>query len=247
MGLMDIFNGFRKADGGVAATGAATNPTVPGASTAQNTTGTGPAAIPAAGTGEQSPLAGYQDLWQIDATKAAPPVNWKPDIKTDPVKLAAAAKSLDFTSSIPAEVMTAAGKGDVTALAAVINHAGRMGFERATETNAGIVNEALEKQAKIYKDEVIPAVLRDYTIGQALRDDNPLYQDPAAAPMLSMVESQLKTKYPTASPAEITTKAKEYVSGFAQVVAKNSGMEMVKPAVVPANKQETNWDKYFSS
>lgn len=223
------------------------NPTVPGSQVVPD--GTGPAAFPAVSTdADKSPLGNFAGMWQPDPTKDAKPIAWKPDIKTDPAKVKAASEALNFTNAIPPEVLAAAAKGDVSALAKAINMAGQQGFASAVETNTAIVNEALEKQATMFKNDVVPAILKDYSTSQALRADNPLYEDPAAAPMLSMVESQLKLKYPDAPPSEIKSKANEYLNGFAGVVAKNSGFEMTK---IPQAKTggvrngETDWGEWL--
>lgn len=250
MALMDIFNSFRAAPqpgpAGQPPTQAAAitaNTTIPGATTPASD-GSMPA-IPAAGKGDKSPLSGYADLWQASDNDARP-IDWKPNIKADPVKVKAAAEALDFTSQIPAELMLTASKGDPAALARVMNLSAQGGFAKATETTAAIVNEALEKQGLKYKEEIIPAILKDFSTSQAVRADQPLYENPAAAPMLSLVENQLKIKYPTASPAEISAKAKEYVNQFAEVVVTSNGQQVTAPVKPAAHKQEQDWDKFFT-
>lgn len=204
-----------------------------------------PATTPAPAEQPKSFTDRFTSLWQSDPKTDAQPINWKPDIKTDPVKVKAAAAALDFTGQIPKELLEKAAKGDPVAFAQVINDSARLGFERAVEVNANVVNDALTQQATLFKDTVVPRILKDHATTQALRADNSLYENKAAAPMLSVVENQMKIKFPEASPAEITAHAKEFVNGFAQVVVEANGMTVNKPVAIAANKKEVDWDSYF--
>lgn len=223
------------------------NTTVPSSATAKSDGSLG--AIPAAGEGDKSPLDKFSELWQIDPNvpKQKTAAELVPKFKVDPKALSEAAATIDFTKALDPALLTKAAGGDATALAAVVNAAAQAGYAQATGTTAGLINEALSSQAKTFNEEVMPAVLRKHNITNALKADNPTFSDPAAAPLISMVEQQLTIKYPKASPAEISAHAKDFLAGFAESVVTANGSTIVKPAVEkPGTKRGiTDWTSYF--
>lgn len=255
MGIMDVFRnitgatptGTPPAGPTPAPANANGNTTVPNANTPVPT-GDGPAAIPAAGTGEKSPLENFSKLFENDPN-AKPPASMVPTINADPAKLMEAAKKIDFTKAVNPEVLANAAKGDVAALTAAINEAAQAGFAQSAGTTAALVRQALEMQAKSFKEQVIPEILRDHAASQKLNDSNALFTNPAVAPVVDMVKSQLALKFPTAYPAELAKHAETYFSGMATEMAKAMGMQMVKPtatnASTPAGREPVDWGQYF--
>lgn len=230
-----------------AADPSATNPTVPGDGTAKPD-GTGPVAIPKVGDGAASPLDGFKNLWDTDKD-AKPPTSWEPRLAIDPAKILAAAKTVDFSKSIAPELLAKAAGGDATALSQVINEAAQSGFAQAMGSTANLVKAALTDQAAVFRDQILPEVLRKHAINTQLQDDS-LFTNPAVAPMLKMVEDQLVAKNPTMSPAQIKEQAKKFTTEFAEHVAASSGKRITD---VPSDKttgrstgREVDWDKFMA-
>jgi hypothetical protein len=249
MGVMDFFRG--PASGTqqpvaptITPAGNATNTTVPGASTPASN-GSLPA-IPAVSTGEASPLDGFQKLWQKEDTDAKP-VSWTTNVTADPAKLKEVAAQADFVKQIDPAVMQQAAKGDPTALATAINLAAQAGFAQSAAATAGIVENALATQAANFRDVVVPDILRRNAISQEVRADNPLFQNPAVAPLLQSVESQMATKYPNSTPSQISQMAKDYLTGFSKELLGANGMEVTQRSATPAvSRGDTDWEKYFT-
>lgn len=231
----------------VASPHAVNNSTVP---TPNETPVIGNNAPPAFGTGKdgKSSLEEYSKLWEVDPKNPGGIPNPVPAFNLSAEKLKEAAAQVDFTSSISPELFEKASKGDATAFAEVIKLAGQAGFAQAAATTGTIVEDALTKLSKNYDEKVIPEILRRHTSSTALRaDDNPIYQDPAAAPMLKLVETQLANKYPTASAAEITQHAKAYLDGFIKKGAEGAGLVITeKQPATPGNavRQDTDFSKW---
>lgn len=256
-GIMDMFRSkaptppANATATGTNQTGVNANNSVPNDSTIQNTNGTGPGAIPKAAEGDKSPLAEYSALWHKDEKNDGKEPNLVPNFKTDPAKLMESAKNVDFVSGIDPKVLDAAAKGDKEALGAVVNQAAQLGFARSAAVTTSIVERALQQQAKSFKDEVMPHILRNNEISRTLREDNELFSNPAVAPMLEMVEKQFAIKYPKASPAEVSQKAKEYVQEFGTaIVTANGGTVTPKAAEGSAKKNalartEMDWSAWF--
>lgn len=259
MGLMDIFAGFRGQPSGAVTpvtqqpvTAVATdpskgNPLVPGNATPQSTGSL--TAIPAAATGDASPLEGFKDLWLNDPN-AKKPASLEVSIPVDQVKIMEAARKYDFTKAISPETMVKLSKGDPAAIADAINQAAQAAFAQASGSTARIVEGALNRQAEVFNNEVLPAALKKHAVASSLRTESPIFNDPAVTPLLSMVEAQLQNKYPQASAQEITTKAREYLLATSGAIMGTSDTQMVvdKPtagAKNPLSRKDQDWGVFF--
>lgn len=210
------------------------------------------AAIPAAGEGDASPLAGFKDLWKTPDpkdVKAAPSL--VPDYKVDPKALAAAAANIDFTKTISPETLAAAAKGnDAAALAKLVSEVAQAAVVHSAGTTVNIVQDALTRQEKVFRESVMPAILKQHNTRNEIRDGNPLLDNPAVAPMFSAIEAQLLAKNPNSSPTEIKAMATDYFENFATEILKNSG-KVISDA--PANdgksssRKATDWSSYFDT
>lgn len=252
MSLMDIFAGFsgRKAEPvPVAVDPSKLNPTVPGDATLKSTGSV--AAIPKAGEGDASPLANYGDLWQPnDPTKVKAPASTEVSIPADPAKMLAAAKTIDFTKAIDPALLEKALKGDSAALLQAMNSVSQATYAQAAGVTAKIVENALNAQSKVFNNEILPAALKKAAVADSLRTENPIFNDPAVSPMLSIVENQLQMKHPGASAAEITAKAKEYLLGVSETIMGTSADKQVTAKPVASSKnpmvrEEQDWSKFL--
>lgn len=221
--IMDIFR--PKPEPVAAAKPADPNVSIPSDKT-KVSDGTGPAAIPAAGKGEASPLEGYAKLWEHAETDGKP-ASLVPALTADPAKLMAAAKTIDFSKAITPATLEAAAKGDAVALGQAISEAAQAGYAQAASATTKILEAALTKQAETFKNEVMPEILRKHAVNSSLSADNPLFDNPAIAPMLAMAKDQLAIKYPNASAAEITKHAQAMMGGFAEALITSSGRTIV--------------------
>lgn len=266
MGLLDIINGFRG--------GATVNPTTtpivadPGAALGNKTVPSGStkasdgtvAAIPSTvgNVGEADPLAGYKDLWTPNTTKDASgkevPITvtkpiMTPTMNIDPGKIMESARQLDFTKGMNPEMLSKAVKGDAEAFISVINTATQNAYAQGAMATAGIIQQAMTLQEQNFNSKVMPDILRRHTITTTV-GESALASNPAAAPLLSTIEQQLTSKYPTASPAEIKKHAETYLSGLAVEIVKNNGGTVVGKndnanTFNPMARQNEDWERYF--
>lgn len=229
-----------------AAAKAAAASSTPGTAASPNKEGTGPAAFPAAAVGDKSPLSGYDKLWETDPN-ATPTPTGVPAFNVDPKKLLDAAKNIDFTKVIPGDVLEKASKGDVAALGQAINVAAQAGYAQSAAATTRIVQEALTQQAKTFKTEIMPAILREHSVSQTLVDES-ILTNPAVAPMVGAVKQQFSTKYPNASAAEIAKHTVEYFRDFSENFMKMQGYTVDKTdtkAVAAAAAKQEDWGKFF--
>lgn len=180
---------------------------------------------PAPKVEEQSPLADFKDFWKTDP-KAEP----QPDLSQfafnfDATKVSDAVKKVDFTKTVTPEQIQAIAKGGeeaVTALLQVINSVGQQSMQNAIIAGAKVTETGLQSSgARIAS--ALPDMVRKQSVSNVLREDNPLFKNPAIAPMMIAVEQQLASKFPDATPQELREQAKKYMAGFAQEAAKAFG------------------------
>ncbi len=158
---------------------------------------------------------------------------------------------MDFTKAIAPELLDKASKGDAPSLAALVNQAAQAGFAQATLTTGNIVKDALTRQADAFKNEVMPDILRRHEISLGMKE-NPLYSNPAVAPLLKSVEDQLTVKFPTASADEIKTHAKTIFDSMAGEIIKANGgtvtaVQTQQSNGLPLQGKGTDWDNWAAS
>lgn len=207
-------------------------------------------AIPAAGEGDKSPLANFDGLWDpLDPKLAKETPSLKPNWNIDPAKIREGASKMNFAGAVPTAVMDKAIAGDKSAFAQAINLAAQAGFAKSAETTANLIQTALERQEEVFTNHVMPKLLREHNISNTIRADNPIFQNPAVAPVLAALEQQLTVKNPTSTPEDISRMAKEYLGGMAELVATANGQQIVAavdPTKATKSKRETDWSKYFA-
>jgi len=233
----------------------ANNQTIPNSTTPQSDGSVG--AIPVAGQGNQSPLEGFAKLWDTPAAGVKPDpalTGLAPDLSFKPEDLMTAARGINFVDKIPQELLTKAGQGDSAALAQVINTAAQNGFAQSAGATARIVADVVKKQNDNFQNVILPKIFKDYEAGNAVRSAAPtLASNPAAAPMIAMLENQFRSTYPTATPDQIRQHAANYLDGFTNEYVKANGgtivpkpnTEVADPFAPKSRGAETDWSKYF--
>lgn len=213
---------------------AGSNPTVPNAS---NTPVATP--DPNSSTPSASPLDKFQDLWKTDP-------NAKPNepfsFNSDPAKLMDTAKTVDFTKVVSPDVMAAINKGGPEAqqaMFAAMNSMSQLTFAQASHAAAKITEAALQAQEQRFKD-MLPTLIKEHSVQDSLKQDNPLMSDPALAPMIGALQSQFTKQYPNATSGEITAYVNEFLNGAADRIA---GVRP-KPHDSKA-RPEQDWGKLF--
>lgn len=239
----DMFSGNTTAPKAEIVDPSIANPTVPGAGTPGSDGKV--AAIPASGEGEKSPLEGFAKLWQKEDTDQKP-LQLTPTFTVDPAKLRETAKGVDFVKAVSPAALEAAKNGDSSLL---VNEAVQLGYAKSAEATAAIVQKALQDQATMFRDTILPEALRRNQVTNTLRSDNALLNNPAAQPVITMLEQQMAVKYPNATAAEVSSKAKDYLSEFAMEMMKSTGKVVSdKPAEGannPLGREPEDWTKFF--
>lgn len=199
-------------------------------------------AIPPAGTGENSPLENYKDVFVNDPAKPAVGIpNPMPAFTLDQSKVKATAAGIDFTADISAEDLSVLYPGvPENAARAVLNKLGARGFETNFNIGTQSIEAAMNHQTKNFTEKTIPEVIRRQNISQ-LNAEQPLKINPATAPVFSMLEKQFADKYPNASAAEVAKHTQSYMEGMLGETAKATGKQVTS---IPKAKEEMDWSGF---
>ena len=191
---------------------------------------------------EKSLAAGFGDLWQIPSTQRG--IEPQPiKFNIDPAKVRQAAGQYDFTKVVTPELMEKINAGGTEAMSAMLAAMNAMGQEVFTQSSiaSGMVTERASEAARLRALEGVPGLVRSQNVRNALREDNPLFQDPATAPMLQMLEQQALQKFPNATAQQISDYAKQYLLSFATNAQKLLGEPTPANKALDARGKEIDW------
>jgi len=168
-----------------------------------------------------SPMEAFKDIWQNgDSDTDVDDADFSSLFNIDPEKIQETVSNFDFTQSLdPAalDAISAGGEEAQKAFAASLNTVAKDVFSKAMLANGMLVKQALEKA----QDKIDTRTSRNYQrlkASEELTSSNPLFKDPAVAPMIGAIQAQLHRKYPDASSSEIKQQAERYLLQFADVI-----------------------------
>lgn len=182
---------------------------------------TAPAATVAATAEQQQPqgLDKYKDLFTPDPN-AKPNEPTSPFAGVTPEAIQKIAGNTDFSKVITPEMATAISAGGEEAAKAMMqamNLVAQQTYAQSAQASIRLAETAVADQREQLLKE-LPALIRQQTVSETLRTSNPIFNNPAAAPMLNMLKDNLQAKNPTASAAEIQQMAQEYLGTFAEAI-----------------------------
>lgn len=196
--------------------------------------------------GGEAPLANFAELWKIEPKDMPrdPVTALSPNFKIDPAKVAEAARSVDYARLIPQDLMAKALSGDANSMGAMLNTVVQAATANAGMSTAKIVEAALANQAQQFAS-ILPQEVRKLQVSQAVVQDNPIFSNPAAAPMLDGLKAQFSAKYPTATPQQISDYTKQYLSDFIRAAGGTMPDPNVAAATAANKTAEPNWENFF--
>lgn len=189
-------------------------------------------------TTEVTPLDKFATLWDTAPTDGSQ----KPSGvfgEVDPSKFMEAAGKIDFSKSITPEQLTAISQGGeaaVQAFAAALNKVSQGVYAQSAFASTKLIEQALAKSKESFLAE-LPTHIKQQTVRNDMRAENPIFSNPAVQPIISALEQQLTVKYPQATSSEITTMAKEYVEALGTSFAP-------KPPENKSAKKEPDWSTW---
>lgn len=201
--------------------------------------------VPVTPTEPASPMDQFKELWQ--PAQSDPEAN-QPLIDVDPKQLMEAARKTDFTKHVSPELLksvAAGGEEGVTAMMQMMNQVVQGAYAQSAFASSKLVEQAVAKAREQFNAD-IPAHVKKLQVSDTLRTENPVFNHPAASPILGAVESQLTMKFPQASATEITNMAKQYLDSFANAITAPAQAEAAAKAAKTAQSKDTDWSNFLS-
>lgn len=249
MSIMDFFRGAPVVTPAAAvptSVAVTANTTIPGPNTPVPD-GSNPS-IPKVEAGEKSPFDNFKDLWKTpEPGKAGGIPSAVPSFTLDPAKLREVASSIDYSANFPAEKLKAAFGGDETSMREMMNHLGTEAFVHNFSAGAKTMQSAMEKSTSMLTEGTIPELLRRNQVNQLTKSASELFSNPATAPFMQNLTTQMANQFPAASPEGIKDMAVEYFNKMMEVQVGQTGKMIVDKPTDKASKQSTDWDSWLTS
>ena len=196
-------------------------------------------------TAPASPLDAFAGLWQTQQQqqKADPLSAEVIPMGADQLQaLQQRVSTVNFLSSVKPESIAAALGGDQAAFVSVINSAVQAAMLQSVRVNNTMLNAAVnQRTADIMK--ALPGNVQQALTSNQLRQDLPIFNHPAAAPMLAALEQNLLTNQPGITPAQASQVARDYLQNFAAELNGGSSKTQATSTNSPAG---IDWSKMFS-
>lgn len=213
----------------------ANNPTVPASSVENMQT-------PA----EKKPvgLDQYNDMWTPPKEGEGPKVHESPFAKVTQEGVKSHAASKDFSSVVTPDMLakiSAGGDEAVAAMLQAMNSVGQASYAESTTATMSLIDTALAKQREQFV-EAIPGMLKQQNLSDTLRTTNPIFNHPAATPLLEMFQKQIAVKFPNATVAEQVKMAQDFVIDFANAANPPKQTDSQKKE---AELNKTDWSDFF--
>lgn len=191
---------------------------------------------------DKSPLDEFAKLWETDPNKKGDePENFLGEI--NPQKIQEVAGQFNFLKNLAKEDIEAikqGGEGAMQAMARAMNKASQNVFAQSAVASSKLIEQALAKQQESFIAK-LPDIIKKQNFSNSLREENPAYAHPAAAPLVSMIEQQFASKFPNATTAELKSMAQEY---FTTTLGAISGADKKKAEeAAKVSNSGIDWEK----
>lgn len=192
-----------------------------------------------------SPLDAFAGLWQTaqQEQKADPLTAEVIPMGAEQLQaLQQRVSTVNFLSGVKPESVAAALGGDQAAFMSVINSAVQAAMLQSVRVNNTMLNAAVNQRTQEIM-KALPSNVQQALTANQLRQDLPIFNHPAAAPLLSALEQNLTLNQPGITPAQATQVAKSYLQNF---FAEFSGTNPNQQQQTTATPAGIDWSKMFS-
>ena len=157
--------------------------------------------------------------------------------------------TIDFTKGLDPNLFSAVASGGDNAIAAlpqIINHAVRQAVLTSAQSTTKLVQGTVGNADKNITD-IVQAEIKKLGLQDTIRS-NPIYSDPAYAPVVDMVQTRVLQKYPNATQADLSKAVDTYFLKLSSAFNPSSGNQPFN--INSHNRSQdtgTDWTKYFTS
>jgi len=181
-----------------------------------------------------TPLAKFADFWDNDPNAAAPAGEFTPET-LDPAKLQEVMGGVNLTGAITPEMqarINAGGEDAMAAMMEVVNTTGQQAMVHSATVANKMVTSQVAKAIEAMEAK-IPGLVKSQSVNSALHEQNPIFSNPAVAPIMEATKQNLQVKFPNATAPELTKMAQDYVLAIGQAF---------NPATPAASPDQNNFD-----
>ena len=193
----------------------------------------------------------FADLWQLDEEQQKRIEQQQVEIfgeDVTPEKIFEAARQIDFTKNVPAELMEKVLAGDQPSLLMLINGVGQSAYAQSSVT-AKTASETAARKLQDNFEARLPELIRTHSQRNSVSEDNPLATNPATKPMFDMLLGQMQAKYPNATTTELKNHTTNYMKQF--IVSAGGKLPEVEVETTSAKiptiiKGDDSWSNFFT-
>ena len=191
----------------------------------------------------KSPLEPFADLFTIDSKNKEVIPDSTIFSRIDPKKIQEAASKIDFRSVISSEIQArikAGGEDGVAASQEAMGVMAQAVFSQSAMASTALIEQAAKKIQQQFEAK-IPSLLKSHNLKSSVLEDKVL-SNPAVAPLVPTVTSQLQIKYPNASDSELRTLTANYFTAFAESLINAKELKSVsKKEPVSKSQDFSEW------
>jgi hypothetical protein len=221
-------------------------PAVPPANNPVATNGTAPNGVvpndPATNGTAAPSLDAFKDIWSVDPNAGA---QGQPLFNVDQAKMLEAARKQNFTSGINPDLVNkvaAGGAEGVQAMMEIMNMVSQNVYAQSAFAGTKLIEGALDK-SQFARSADLDTRFKSLSVSNNLAEQNPIFNNPAAKPMLDMVKNQILVKHPNASQQELTRMAQDYLTSFANEISAPQAQQQQQQQAKAA--QGTDWSTFL--
>lgn len=165
-------------------------------------------------TAPTSLLDKHKQVWETPPAPKVDPNAPKPFLDNiSEEAVSKAAKTVAFTNAVTPEIREKIAKGGAEAQEAfmeALNTVAQEVYGKTALAGSAITKKALEEMRGDFLKE-LPKLIREHTTKGSASRLNPVFKDPALAPVVSALEQTFTVKFPEASADEIATMVQTYM------------------------------------
>lgn len=186
---------------------------------------------------QKSPLEEHAKLWEPTTVDDK---NKQEQETITPEKMMEAASKVDFTKVLTPEELTkvqAGGEEAQKILINVINKVSQAAYGQSAVVAKKLVDSAVEKEREAFLSS-LPSLIKKHAVTDPAED--PALQNPAIAPVVAAIKTQLLEKYPKADKAWINKQVGELMKGAAEMyVPQQKNSDAAKA------EDQIDWDEWI--
>lgn len=189
-------------------------------------------------TNDGNPPNPLDDIAKLFDTKDKPQQEEPLRFSLDPEILSKVSGGLDFTSSVPAEILEKVRSGDAVAALDAMNHIGRAAYQNSLSHLTSLTDKFVEAKFAEMGKQTPKVVRQELTRNQLSQVPNATH--PAIANTLKTIAESIQAANPDYSPAQIAETAVKYFQETAKAISP------VQETKASEGETGTDWSKYFS-